>query len=679
MAVRSTRAAAAAAAGCLLATFLLANVLAVPAPDPPGSRSPRVVPGGTPSKERIAARDRLFESAQRLRDQGQTKEAVSLLLQVEAIDVELGLEYDQAGVASFLAALYEQLGELEKARRQIEASRRLLERSIRRGNEIEAGWRLEEVRWQEHDFELRRSLDPQGLRRIRSIQDLLSPVGVLWDTGRYQEALARAERALRLEKSVYGREHPAVARRLLELGLLHFRTGDYYEAQRVWTEAVGIHREVFEHAHPSYAENLFNLGTVSRLMGRYDEAESLLRESHATFQVTRSIEHPDSVRPIVSLGKVQRQKGDLLLALETLQQARKLAPQTGELHREILSALAEVRYELGDLDGTNALLVELDEATRAEVGEDHVEYSDVLQSRAALSAAEGDFPRAQTYYERAESILSEAPIDPLKSIGLWANEAMLHYSVGDYRLSLRLLNQALELFDRSLPRNHPQRAELLINLAAVMDSLGQPDQVEKPLLEALAIIEDRLGNGHPLQARILSNLGVYYQRQGDLGSARELLTRAAEQVPSKSRLAVSIRIRLANLDLLTGSFDAKALQDLESALRSLADVMNPHHPDYCYALTNLAAAQVAMFKPSESKETFRSSLDCLRRILDLSAVVQSERQQLAMLVKARQVLDSFLSCLTISMSRRSIPRCSSGKASSWPGACGVPGSCRTVS
>lgn len=624
---------------CCLATTLLlvptltATTLAQSTPQPSPTASP----------QRIAERDRLFADVQRLEDEGRLEDAVALLVRAEAIEVELGLEYDRAGSASYLARLYERLGEHEEASGRLGMSLSILERLAKQEDANEARWRLVDVKWQRENLNLRRTLKPEDLARLDEATALGSETTRFWRAGRYEEALSVVRRALELQRSVYPPEHPAIAKRLHELGLLYRESGDYYAAQKAWAEALDLRRRTLGPAHPLYGESLFNLGEISELMGRYDEAEALLREAHTVLETTRPAGHPDPVRAIVSLGSLLRKKGDLLMAEELLLEARKRAKANDELYREALSALALLNHDLGDLKSANALMTELDEATRKAVGESHVEYSNVLQNRAALASAMGEYAQAEDHFERAAQILGKAPAEPLKMATLYSNWSMLRHRMGDSAAALRLMNEALETFNKALPRNQPQRAMMLQNLAVVMDSLGETDRAEDALREALAITKDRLGEGDDLHTVILVNLGVHYQESGDLPRARTLLLRAVDQAQPGSQLWASARISLAAIELATGSFDAATRQDLESALRILAEVTHSTHPDYCYALSNLAVAQVAMSKPSESASTFHRSLDCLRNSLDLAATVQSERQQLAMLTKGRQVLDNFLS------------------------------------
>ena len=94
-------------------------------------------------------------------------------------------------------------------------------------------------------------------------------------TGRYADAEPLYKRALEIDEKVYGKEHPSVATRLVNLADLYRTTGRYAEGEPLFTRALKILEKVHGEEHPSVAACLNNLALLYETTGRYAEAEPL--------------------------------------------------------------------------------------------------------------------------------------------------------------------------------------------------------------------------------------------------------------------------------------------------------------------------------------------------------------------------------------------------------------------
>jgi CHAT domain-containing protein/tetratricopeptide (TPR) repeat protein len=164
------------------------------------------------------------------------------------------------------------------------------------------------------------------------------------------------------------------------------------------------------------------------------------------------------------------------------------------------------------------------------------------------------------------------------------------------------LQQAIEIWMK-LGERHPNTATGLDNAAEVYRTMGKVDLAEPLYLRALDIRRAVLGDEHPSTATSLNNLALLYHLTGRLEQALPLLTRS-----------------------------------LEIRRRALGE----HHPDTAVSLSNLALLHVYMGKDGLAAPLLRDALRILRRHLDLTAAVQSERQQLWMVAKLRLDLDAWL-------------------------------------
>jgi tetratricopeptide (TPR) repeat protein len=87
--------------------------------------------------------------------------------------------------------------------------------------------------------------------------------GVLQDLADLPGARATLERALGIDETAYGADHPEVARDVNNLGLVLKELGDLPGARAAFEQALGINETAYGDMHPLTAavrENLASLG-----------------------------------------------------------------------------------------------------------------------------------------------------------------------------------------------------------------------------------------------------------------------------------------------------------------------------------------------------------------------------------------------------------------------------------
>jgi hypothetical protein len=85
--------------------------------------------------------------------------------------------------------------------------------------------------------------------------------------------------ALGIAEGVLGREHPACAVTLNNLGELYQAMGDYGRAESFYLEAKAIREKALGREHPNYAVSISNLSSLSQDMGAYPQAVELKQEN----------------------------------------------------------------------------------------------------------------------------------------------------------------------------------------------------------------------------------------------------------------------------------------------------------------------------------------------------------------------------------------------------------------
>jgi CHAT domain-containing protein/tetratricopeptide (TPR) repeat protein len=169
--------------------------------------------------------------------------------------------------------------------------------------------------------------------------------------------------------------------------------------------------------------------------------------------------------------------------------------------------------------------------------------------------------------------------------------------------------------------------------------MNELKRAEALFLESKSIIQKELGEQHPDYAAALNNLGQLYAAWGKPLQALPLFLRAGvlvrkifgDQHPTYGNILTDLAgvyAELGEYDRAEGLF-LQALKCLGESNRT--------------ALSGLGGVYFAAGKHQDAERCFRRTLEHARSDLELASLIQSERQQHAMLAKARDYLDVYLS------------------------------------
>ena len=111
-------------------------------------------------------------------------------------------------------------------------------------------------------------------------------------TGRYQEAIPLAQRALAITEKARGPEHPDTAVSLNNLAMLYQAISAYAEAAPLYEQALAIIEKALGPEHPNTAIALNNLAALYVTTAAYEKAEPLYRRALAI--------HREDARPRAS-------------------------------------------------------------------------------------------------------------------------------------------------------------------------------------------------------------------------------------------------------------------------------------------------------------------------------------------------------------------------------------------
>lgn len=272
-----------------------------------------------------------------------------------------------------------------------------------------------------------------------------------------------------------------------------------------------------------------------------------------------------------------------------------------ELQAICLNNLGVLYHEKGDLAKADALLRLSLELLKQNAPLREAAYSQCLNDMAALFADMGDYSQADTFYRQALALREKYPLEHatiLHNLGLLLEKA------GKPDQAVPLLQEDLKITGMIRGKEHPDYAHSLESLAYLYSTLNEYPKAEPLYRQALEIYENKRGRKHPAYARTLNNLGFLLTRTGRLSEAETALTQA---------------------------------------LMLRKDALGPNHLEYADSLDDLARLRVLQGQPQEAETLLKEVLAITRRQLDMTALAQSERQQLRMSESLRYPFHRFLS------------------------------------
>jgi CHAT domain-containing protein/tetratricopeptide (TPR) repeat protein len=464
---------------------------------------------------RLTEADALNERADRLSEQGKSREAIPLAQKAcELRKQVLGERHHRyAQSLNNLALLYQEEGEYARAAplfRQVAD----ITRQVRGEHHPHYATSLDNlaVLYQDQgdlaraEPLCRQALDitrqALGERNADYATRLNNLAGVYFAQGEYGRAEPLCRQALEVTREVSGERHAHYATSLSNLARLYQAQGEYAQAEPLLRQAADVNRRVQGEFHPDYAATLNALGGVYKAEGDYVRAEPLYRQALDIYERARGERHPDYARSLGDLASLYEARGEYARVLPLYRQALAIVKQAlGERHPDYATGLNNLAlaYDLqGDYVHAERLYRQALAVTRQAVGERHPLYATQLNNLAGVYEAQREYARAEPLYRQAleikKQVLGEHHPDCALSLN---NLAGLYHAQKQYAKAEPLYRQALELRRRGLGERHPEYAHALNNLASCYEFGGDPARAEPLYRQAIGVLRQRPGGPLP--------------------------------------------------------------------------------------------------------------------------------------------------------------------------------------
>ncbi len=499
---------------------------------------------------------------------------------------------------------------------------------------------------------------------VRSAQDqeieaLIAQAEQLRQSGKYDQALPLAQRAVEDSEILLGSTHPLLAVSLNLLAEIYRGKGEYAQAEPLYRRSLKLKEKVFGTEHPEVATSLNNLGVLYKDKGDLAQAEPLLIKALAMRETALGFDHLEVAQSLNNLGTLYKNKGDYgraepLLVRSVAIYEKALGPNHPDVATS-LNNLATIYLDKGDYVRAEALSVRALTIFETAFGANHPILAQNLHNLAELYRAKGDYAQAEPLLVRSLSIFEKAlgPEHPYVAYSL-NNLALICYFKGDYTRAEPLYRRALVIFEKTLGADHPNVAHTLNCLALLYNEKGDYTHAAPLYERSLAISEKALGADHPEVAYSLNNLGMVYTSRGDYTQAEPLFVRALaiyEKVLGADHRSVAYTLNnLAVLNKKKGDFaQAESLFVKSAILREKA--LGSDHPDVAQSFTSLAG--VFLIKNDVNQAVLYQSRanEVSERDLARNLVSGSERQKLLYLKQTAKNTD-----ITLSLNVQSAPQ-----------------------
>lgn len=473
----------------------------------------------------------------------------------------------------------------------------------------------------------------------------------LRDDGQYEEAEKSAAKALEIRKRALGEQHPDYADMLNKLAWLYTLQAEYAKSEPLYRQALAIQKRVFGEKHTACANSLSYLGWLYILTGDYAKAEPIYEQAVQIRRELQGEEHIDYGNLVSEMATLYEWMGDYAKAeplhRESLEITRTVL---GEEHRDYatgLDGLAGLLLSIGDYQGAEQLYKQTLEIRGKTIGTRHPDYASGLHNLAVVYETTGDYVKAEQLAMQALEIekqtIGEEHPDYASSLH---NLGWLHDVMGDYIRAESYYEQALEIRGKVLGSRHPQYAESLNSLAMLYNNTDEPEKAGELFEEALELRKAVLGEDHPDYATSVNDTAVFHESNGDYEKAEPLYKVANEirlQTVGAAHPDYATGLHnLGGLYMSLGEFE-KAGPLFRQALDIRKTALGETHPDYASVLDSLAVLSEWLEDYEAANRYARQVLDITRDHLQTTAIIQSERQQLAMNQMLRHRLDSYVS------------------------------------
>jgi serine/threonine-protein kinase len=328
----------------------------------------------------------------------------------------------QAELYQTLGGIYEKMGKFDQADSLLRSALDQ-QRSISGPDSAEASedlvtlglLRADQGNYKEAEKLIREALAIDGAHLPRNAPALAKATGALGEVleaaGSYEQAIKVLDEAVRLQFT-RGEEQSELARSLTSLAEAHFFLGRYAAAESLNQRAVAIDRQIYGERHPFVADNLIDLGNIQHQMGHYAEAERYFRQALDITGLWYGKDNPETASDMITLAQTLAFEKHYDEAEELLRQAVAIQESVyGKVHAHVafaLNALGMVAIKRGDLKEAESDFSRVVDIYRAVYGDKNYTVALATANLAGVYVERKEYAHAESLYRDAVRRFTEA-------------------------------------------------------------------------------------------------------------------------------------------------------------------------------------------------------------------------------------------------------------------------------
>ena len=325
----------------------------------------------------------------------------------------------------------------------------------------------------------------------RQLSDLLCAANLLSDGGKFDEAKAMYEQALRGYEKALGPDHPSTLRTVSNLADLLKCQGKLNEAQAMFDRALRGYEKALGPDHPDTFSTINNLAELLYQQSKYDEARAMYDRALRGREKALGPDHPDTLGTAGNLGVLLKDQGKL--------------------------------------DEAKAMFERALRGKEKALGPDHTSTLDTVHNLALLLYQQSKYNEARAMYDRAlrgrEKALGPDHPDTLHTVDNLGN---LLYQQGKLNEAQTMYERSLRGREKALGPDHTDTLRTVNNLGALLFQQGKLDEAKAKWDRALRGKEKALGPDHPDTLSTVNNLGALLAKQGKVSDAKAHFQRCYE-------------------------------------------------------------------------------------------------------------------------------------------------------
>jgi len=328
-----------------------------------------------------------------------------------------GLQADpeaQAEMQETLGGIYHKLGRLDVAEpllnAALERERQLLgpgDPKTAKSLAMLSLLRKDQGRLKEAEDLARQALAAERSARGATAQDvadaLLALGTILEVKGKYSEAEEQLDEALRLDNRAS--DDPKQTQILTELANVQFYEGHYDASWDLNEKALALNRRLYGEQHPAVAGGLNNLGAIAMNRGDNPAAEADYRQAVAICERWYGADHPEVAANLTALAQVLTNEKRFDEATAMLRRALEIQQrQPGPVRATVgttLNQLGVVAFQQDQYDEARGYFTRAMETWRTLYGDHHPFIANALSNLGSICLAQKDYACAERQFREA--------------------------------------------------------------------------------------------------------------------------------------------------------------------------------------------------------------------------------------------------------------------------------------